>query len=115
MEKIMDLLCPGDWMDSYSSRLVNPNFECAGYPVNCMQDVFNVLRNFLSVASEYFSLFKTLEIYLDGKPVAEMTSDGTLEIYSPHTILVNDEIIIRYPFGCESIYTNIFNPQYIRK
>lgn len=108
MEKILDFLTPGDWGESYSSRLVNPNFESAGYPVRCMQDIINAIQCFLYADKEYFNLFRSLELYLDGHLIGQLRSDGGLCIYAPsETKRTENDVIIRYPYGDKNLYANI--------
>ena len=77
---VLDILCPGDWQDSYESRYLSDgsyNIE-----VNNIHDVLNAVKNYFSspFGKDSLSLFKSFDLYLDGSLFGEYI-DGQVIVF----------------------------------
>lgn len=109
----LDFLCPGDWMDSYESRIVNPNSleDKGGYYVDRLADVLNACSVFLDADKHYFELFSELELYIDGHFAARMGRDKVLVLRAPCDVLLDGTIF--YPFGMKDMLFDVRTHKYL--
>lgn len=102
--KVLDFLCPGDWMDSYESRCCNPfNGDVQGrceIVVESFAHVCNAIRRF-NQDKHYWELFGIVYLYLNGSLFGEYNGKE-LTVYAP-SIIDAEKCTIRYPFGDKDI------------
>lgn len=112
----LDFLCPGDWQDSYESRIVNPNAMLGkgGYCVENIADLFNVCKMFNRDNVRYYDLFANVDIYLDGELKASLRKDGTLRIFAPcETKVTHDDILLCWSIGKEDFIFDVTSCRYV--
>lgn len=111
----LDFLTPGDFQYSYSSRLANPNMtldSAGGYKIRKWNNILGCCRDFLKRDPNYFKLFKTVELYVNGSYVGTMTEDGIVRFAAPSVVdMDKDEIF--YPFGDKDYLFRIADEKYL--
>lgn len=116
----MDILTPGDWQDSYSSREVSFHHE-----VNCLQDVLNVIKCVFGNRRPYekgdFRIFD-VKIYDDKE--FDIKADWWFDFKTweleviPPTIPVDksdDRFWYREPFGSQRYRIPVYYPDRVYK
>ena len=102
----LDFLTPGDWRDSYGSRIANDNAGIeseGGYEVYNMMHILACVRNYTN--SDYgkhmLDLFPYFCIYIDGELFGEVNRRNEFKVFAPCEYLpsYDGKTRLRYPFG----------------
>ena len=120
---ILDILTPGDCMDSYSSREIS-----FGHEINCLQDVLNVLKCEFGDGKHNSwidgkPLFSYYCIYIYDNNYNELASwwffadTMELEIHPPIEVVQMKDggIGVRYPLGEQRYRMPIDHPERVYK
>ena len=104
----LDFLTPGDWRDSYESRLTNDNGtidSSGGYEVNSLSQILTVVGEFIRTAhgQTIIDLFKSFCVYIDGDLFGEYREcDNKFHVFPPMKLVeIDGKLAAYYPFGSQ--------------
>lgn len=102
----LDFLTPGDWRDSYESRIANDNcsqYDFGGYEVRGLNDIINVCKVYMSKKDNKDRVidWRSIDVYVDGKLFGMLNPNSTLTVLAP-TVCDWDRLLIYYPHGREN-------------
>ena len=95
----VDIVCPGDWQDSFESRMLGESVWDAN--ITGIQDLLLLCKSYFESESGKYEqeLFPYFPIYIDGQLVGEY-SHGEITLDPPHkTRIVDDKFYTEFKDG----------------